>query len=361
MIPRERVLAAFSHDEPDRVPVDYCANAEIDAALKAHFGLAEDDGEGLADALEIDFRGVFVRYAGPELHEAPPGRRVDDRGARMRWVEHGAGGYWDFCDFPLAGTLTMDQARSWPFPDPDDFDYAAVPSAIDAAGDRAVVLGGAGVSCIINNIGSIRGMDNALCDVTTGEPAGMVLIDRFNQMQLEVTRRLLAAADGRGDLLCLGEDLGTQDGPIVHPDVFETVIRPRTQRFIDEAKRHDLPVMFHCCGSSSWAYDSLIDMGVDIIDTVQPEPVNMDLAMLKRRYGDRLSFHGAISTGGVLSFGTVDQVRDEVRRVLDIMMPGGGYALAPTHAIQSNSPVENVLTMYQTAREYGVYGHRTEV
>jgi uroporphyrinogen decarboxylase len=137
--------------------------------------------------------------------------------------------------------------------------------------------------------------------------------------------------------------------------VFTSVIRPRTQRFIDEAKKHGLPVMMHTCGSSSWAFDELAEMGVDIIDTLQPEPANMDPAYLKQQFGHKLAFHGAISTTCALSFGTVDDVRDEAKRVLDIMMPGGGYALAPSHAIQSNSPVENVLALYETAREYGVY------
>jgi uroporphyrinogen decarboxylase len=351
----QRVLTAFGRREPDRVPIGYYANAEIDEALKRHFGLGKDQSEELADRLGVDFRGVYVGYTGPPLHDVPEGYHVDERGARMRWVEHGAGGYWDFCDFPLAGTLSMDQARSWPFPDPDDYNYDDLLPRCEACADYALVLGGAGVACILNNLGSIRGMDGVLCDVVTEDPAGMLLLDRFNQLQLEVARRALAIAGDRVDLFCVGEDLGTQRGPIVNPETFRKVIKPRLQRFIDEAKKYDLPVMMHSCGSSSWAFDELADMGVDIMDTLQPEAADMDPAYLKQRFGPTLSFHGAISTTGALSFGTVQDVRDDVHRVLDIMMPGGGYALAPTHMIQSNSPLENVLAMYETALEYGVY------
>lgn len=355
MTPRERVLTAFARREPDRVPVDYTANVEIDQALKTHFGLDENDGEGLRQKLGVDFRGAYVGYHGPKLHEAPPDRRVDDLGARMRWVEHSAGGYWDFCDFPLAGTITVDQANSWPMPSPDHYDYDALPARCDAYPGYPIMLGGAGVACILNTLGFLRGMDGILCDVTTEDPAGMRLVDRLHELQLEVARRALAVAGHKADLFCIGEDLGTQWGPIVNPEVFRKVIKPRTQRFIDEAKKYNLLVMMHSCGSSSWAFDELADMGVDIMDTLQPEVANMAPEYLKRKFGHKLSFHGMISTAGVLSFGTADQVRDEVRRTLDIMMPGGGYALAPTHAIQSNSPVENVVTMYETALEYGVY------
>jgi len=355
MTHRERVLTAFHHREPDRVPLDYMANAEIHAALHAHFGLAEDESCALSERLGVDFRGVYVGYTGQPLHEAPPGYQVDERGARMRWVEHAAGGYWDFCDFPLAGTITVDQAKAWPFPHPDDYDYGTLPSRCEAVQGYAIVLGGAGVGCILNNLGSIRGMDGVLCDVLTEEPAGMMLIDRFNELQLEVARRALSAAGKLADVFCVGEDLGTQRGPIVNPETFRRIIKPRMQRFIDEAKKYGLLVMMHSCGSSSWAFDELAGMGVDIIDTLQPEAAGMGPAYLKRVFGKKLSFHGAISTTGALSFGGVQDVRDEVRRVLDVMMPGGGYALAPSHAIQSNSPVENVLALYETAREYGVY------
>ena len=355
MTPRERVLTAFRRREPDRVPGDYHANKEIDEALKAHFGLLPRDSEGLAQALRLDFRYEYAAYTGPPLHSPIPGRRIDEWGVRTRWVEHVAGGYWDFCDFPLQGQITVDQVDAWPLPSPDDYDYDGLATRIHTHGDYAVVLGGAGVSCLLNTVGFLRGMDGVLCDVTTLDPAGMRLIERFHEIQLEVARRSLQAAGAHADLFFIGEDLGTQSGPIIHPETFTRVIRPRTQRFIDEAKRYGLPVMMHSCGSSSWAFDELAEMGVDIVDTLQPEAAGMSPAYLKRAFGQKLSFHGMISTAGALSFGTPEEVREEVRRTLDIMMPGGGYALAPTHAIQSNSPVENVLALYECLAEHGVY------
>ena len=113
--------------------------------------------------------------------------------------------------------------------------------------------------------------------------------------------------------------------------------------------------MVHTCGSSSWVYEDFIEMGVDAVDTLQPEAVHMSPAYLKEQFGGRLSFHGCISTAGPLAYGTPADVARNVTETLEILMPGGGYHLAPTHQLQDNSPVENVIAMYQTAHERGVY------
>ena len=113
--------------------------------------------------------------------------------------------------------------------------------------------------------------------------------------------------------------------------------------------------MIHSCGSSSWAFDEFLDLGITAVDTLQPEAANMAPRYLKSRWGDRLAFHGCISTAGPVAYGTVADVRRNVRETLEIMMPGGGYCLAPTHQLQDNSPTENVLAMYEAAQEYGWY------
>jgi uroporphyrinogen decarboxylase len=153
----------------------------------------------------------------------------------------------------------------------------------------------------------------------------------------------------------MGEDLGTQISPIISLDLFRKHIRPRHQKFVDLAKSFDLPVMVHTCGSSSWAYEDFIEMGVDAVDTLQPEAVNMSPEYLKKTFGGRLAFHGCISTAGPVATGTPEDVIANVRETLEIMMPGGGYCCAPTHQLQDNSPTENVIAMYETAREYGRY------
>jgi uroporphyrinogen decarboxylase len=201
----------------------------------------------------------------------------------------------------------------------------------------------------------IRTMEQVLVDLITDDEACLRYVDRRLDVLFEVTRRTLEAANGAVDVLGMGEDLGTQRGPTISPALYRKHIRPRHQRFVDLAKAFGIPVMMHSCGSSSWAFDDMIDMGIEVVDTLQPEAKDMSPAYLKQRFGDRLAFHGCISTAGPVANGTVQDVVDNVRDTLETMMPGGGYVLAPTHQLQDNSPTENVLAMYEAARTYGRY------
>ena len=354
MTSRERVRTALACGEPDRVPIDYSANPGIDARLKAHFGLAPDDGEGLRRALHVDFRGVGPRGVGPRRHADIPERnvRVDEWGIHRTWIEHPSGGYWDFCDFPLR-EATEDEVAAWPLPSPDDYDYSDIAAACRRLRPYAVGIGHAGIGDIINTNGMLRTMEQTLVDLVTDEPAGLLLARRRVDVQIETLRRTLEAADGGIDFLTMGEDLGTQRGPTISLATYRRHLRPIHQRFVDLARAFDIPVLFHSCGSSSWVFEDLIAMGVAAIDTLQPEAANMEPAYLKRAFGGRLAFHGCISTAGPVERGTVAEVVADCRRILDIMKPGGGYCFAPTHALQDDSPTENVLAAYAVARAYG--------
>lgn len=353
MSSKERVKRAFARLVPDRVPVDYLANPGIDARLKSHFGLERSDDEGLRKALGVDIRMVGTPYTGPRLHPEVPNRNVDPCfGIRTRWIEHEAGGYWDYCDFPLADA-TIDVIREWPMPSPDDYDYRAVAHRANSLREHYTLLGC--MPDVINATGMIRSMEQTLVDLATDDEAGLLYIDRRLEILLEVVRRTLEAADGAIDCLWLGDDLGTQIGPLISMSMFKKHIRPRHQPFVDLAREWGIDAMMHSCGSSSWAFDDFAEMGVTVVDTLQPEAANMAPEYLKQKFGDRLAFHGCISTAGPVSFGTVDEVVADCKKVLEVMMPGGGYCFCPTHSLQDNSPTENVVAMYETARVYGSY------
>jgi len=355
MTSKERVLLAFAHEAPDRVPIDYLANPGIDARLKQHFGLAVDDDEQLRQRLGVDFLEIIPEYTGPKIHPEVPGRKVDPLwGIRTRWVEHATGGYWDYCDFPLRDA-DMDMVEAWPMPSPDHFDYGRIPQECRKHSSLALLLGNPGAGDMINSAGMLRTMDQVLMDLATDDPVCLRLMDRKNEAQLAILERALEAAGGSIDILWLGEDLGTQRGPMVSLELFRRHIRPRHQRFVDLARAFNIPVMMHSCGSSSWAYNDFIEMGITIVDTLQPEAKDMAPRDLKERYGDKLSFHGCMSTAGPVATGTVSEIVETTRVLLETMMPGGGYAFSPTHMLQDNSPTENVLAMYETVHQYGRY------
>ena len=354
MTSRERVLMALAHQEPDRVPINYSANPGIDRRLKQHFGLKADESEGLRQLLGVDFTSVNAPFTGPKLHPDIPDRRIDIWGVRTRYVEHESGGYWDFCDFPLADA-TEEEAATWSMPSPDDFDYESVRHQCERLGDYGVYAGSAGLGCIINRLAKLRGMEQLLVDLLCDDPVALILVERKQQIELEVIRRTIEVGRGRIDFLWMGEDLGTQIGPLISPELYRRQIRPWHQKFVDLARAYDLPVMFHCCGSSSWAFEDFIEIGIDAVETLQPEAREMEPAYLKQTFGDRLAFHGCISTAGMVTFGSVEEVEADCRRTLEIMMPGGGYCFAPTHQLQDNSPTENVVAMYQAAHRCGGY------
>ena len=144
----------------------------------------------------------------------------------------------------------------------------------------------------------------------------------------------------------LGEDLGTQIAPMISLELYRKTLRPIHKRFADLAAAYNIPSIMHTCGSSSWFYEDFIEIGIKGVDTLQPEAVNMSPEYLAEHFGGRLNFRGCISTAGALAYGTADDVRKVCRETLEIMMKCRGYHFAPTHAIQDNSPVENIITMY---------------
>ena len=356
MTSRERVIRTFNFEKTDRVTIGYEANAGIHARLCEALGVPVQDYEGLLRVLGVDYRAIGAPYVGKTLHPVPENRMVDQlEGCIMRWVAHGTGGYWDFCDFPLQDAEDED-FDAFPVPDPDDFDYdAALAACKHYNGEFALYVGNAGVPDIINSNGRIMGMEDVLCHLMLENEAALRFIRRRADFQLKMMERTLETCKGHIDFVWLGEDLGTQIAPMISLELYRKQIKPIHKEFIDLATSYGLPAIMHSCGSSSWVYEDLIELGLRGVDTLQPEAVNMSPTYLTEHFGGRLNFRGCISTAGPLAYGTVEETERVCRQTLEIMMPHRGYHFAPTHAIQDNSPVENVIAMYQAAHEYGRY------
>lgn len=355
MSSKERVRRTFAFEKTDRVTIGYEANPRIHAALCSALGIRDADPERLFELLGVDYRKIDAPYVGPELYHAPPGRKVDPlEGCHMRWVEHETGGYWDFCDFPLSGA-DEEAFASFPVPDADDFDYdIALAQAKSYGGKYALYIGHPGIPDIINSNGRIMGMEDILCHLLTGDEAAMAFVHRRVNFQLKMLERLLDKCRGELDFMWLGEDLGTQIGPIISLELYRERFKPIHKQFVDLAAAYGLPAMIHTCGSSSWFYEDFIEIGMKGVDTLQPEAVNMSPQYLVEHFGGRLNFRGCISTAAI-AVQTAEEVEQMCRKTLETMMPTRGYHFAPTHMIQDNTPVQNVLAMYQAVHTYGAY------
>lgn len=353
MTSRERVLCALNKVKADRVPINAIFNADIHRRMSEYYNVKSN--EELLQALNVDIRIVQAGYTGKCLFPQKPGRHVDPLyGFYTKWVEHGSGGYWDFCDFPLQGA-DLETIYNFPVPSADDFAYDYVDEQLKMYKDLALHVGNPGMADIINSTGRVMGMEDTFVNLMMRDEATLHYIKRRCEFEIGLLQRIIERAKGRIDFFWIGEDLGSQHKPLISLELYREVLRPFHQMYIDLAKSYNLPVMVHTCGSSSWVYEDFIEMGVDAVDTLQPEAANMSPRYLVEKFGGRLSFHGCLSTAGALAYGTPAQVREEVKNLMDIMKPTNSFILSPTHAIQDNSPTENVVEMYKAAIDYGRY------
>jgi uroporphyrinogen decarboxylase len=347
MTPKERVLAAIDHVQPDRPPIQVYTTPEIDQRLRDCFGARD-----YIEEFEVDFRTVWIRDLN-ETRRPEPGSgidRYDIWGTGYKDVTNAVGGtYSEAWDRPLARLKTMDEVEAYPWPDVENCNVSMIAEQIDAVKDYAVIFGWVGVADIINSTSFARGMEQVLIDIITEDEAGVSIIDRRVDYYYECVRRGLEAGNGKIDILHLGEDLGTQKGPTISPETFERFFRPRYQRYFDLAHHYGARVMLHSCGSTRMLQSRLIDIGLDVLDSVQPEPVGMDPEELKREFGERLTYCGMISTQHTLPHGTVEECRAEARHRIDVIGKGGGYIFAPAHCIQPDTPLENILAIYEEA------------
>ena len=355
MTSKERVIRAFNFEKSDRVPINYMANPTIHLKFAKALGIDDGNYERVLAIIGVDFRGIGAAYTGSPLFKYIDGLCVDSvYGFYTKLIQNKSGYYHDFCNFPLQ-YADDETIANFPVPNPDDFDYSGIESALSYHKDKAVYVGGAVTADIINSTGRVMGMEEALVRLYTEDEATLAYIDRRLAMEIGVLERIMRKAAGRVDFLWLGEDLGTQIAPMISLELYRRVFRLRHQKFIDFAKSYSLPVMMHTCGNSSWVYDDFIEMGINAVDTLQPEAVNMSPTYLKEHFGGKLAFHGCISTAGTLTGGSVGDVELTVKETLDILRDTNGYMLSPAHMIQDNTPVENIIAMYEAAHKYGRY------
>ncbi len=347
MTSRQRVLTTFAHAEPDRVPAWCGASPEFWENAKRTLGLSDD--EALRVRLGDDFRRVFAVYAGPEV--------TLSEGATSRTpfgIERQGIGYGQPTGHPLAGA-TVDDVHAYPWPDPAWMDVSAVRAEAEAWGGQYAVLGG-DWSPFWHDAVDLVGMENLYFAMYDTPDVVDALMQHMVDYYAEVSRRTFEAAGDAIDIFFIGNDLGSQTGPLLSVPLFERFVLPHLARLIDLGHACGLKVMLHCCGGFAPLIPSLIGAGLDAVHAVQPSCTGMDLAHLKAEFGDRLVFNGCIDSHHVLIEGTPETVRSATREVIDIMAPGGGFVAGASHdAILEETPVENVVAMFDAVREFGRY------
>ena len=346
MTSRERVLTTFDHQEPDRVPC-WCG-ASLEFWDKAKHELELDD-EGLRLRLRDDFRRVFSRFIGPEQILSP--------GAVYRTpfgIERYGLGYGQPSGHPLS-KASLKELHNYSWPDPAWIDVSNIRIEALRYEDRYAILGGEWAPYWHDAI-DLVGMENLYYRMYDEPEFVDVLLTHIVDYYAEGSRRIFDSAADVIDIFFIGNDFGSQTGPLVGEELFKRFLLPHLRRLIDLGHDYGLKVMLHCCGGFAPLIPSMIKAGLDGLHAVQPSCTGMDLATLKAEFGDKILFNGCIDSHHVLIKGTPQMVREKTREVIDIMKPGGGFVAGASHdTILEETPVENVLAMFDVIHRYGGY------
>ena len=195
-------------------------------------------------------------------------------------------------------------------------------------------------------------------DMVQNPEIAHAIFSHIRDFYLEYERRILEAADGELDVLLTGDDFGSQYGPLISPAMWEEFLGEGFRQYIALAHSYGVKVMHHTCGSVRPLIPLMLERGLDVLQSLQPEASDMDPRALKAEFGDRLSFQGGISVQRTLPFGTPEEVEREVRDRIEALAPGGGYILGTAHNIQADVPLDNLKALLEAYRKYGKYSKR---
>jgi len=372
MTPRERWLAVLTRQTPDRVPMDYWATPEMTARLIRFMGKStKSERELIADmsvpgedaglmkpqshhtasemlkALHIDFAvAVAPRYEGPPL---PAG--TDVFGCQFQNVDYGAGAYAECIHNPLAGYHSVEEIEdNYSWPDLDWWNYTTLADQIRGFEEYPIRGGGSEPFLIYCRL---RGMEQAFVDMVLNPEMVHYCLDKLFGLCYEITTRVYEQIPGKVLFSYVAEDMGSQKGLMFSRKHIREFLLPRMKRMIDLVHQGGAFAFHHNDGNCREIIPDMIEAGIDILNPIQWRSDDMDREGLKRDFGDQIIFHGGVDNQQTLPFGTVEDVKEEVLDNLRILGAGEGYILAPCHNIQSITPPENVVAMYEAGYENG--------
>lgn len=391
---RDRLLTAMDHREPDRVPFDLGTTFVTGITKVAYRSLLEALGEGqrpdpplldpvqqlvVADQDILDRLGTDTTSLSRHLPTRAPVSEWEDDDYWMFYDAWGIGWrrpkvfrsghsgseqgglYYDMFIHPLAGK-GLEEAKAHPWPDPTKtFDRKMVRDLarrLSEETDKGIIAPAFG-SGILEMTLWLQGYDQGYMNLIADKQLTCYLLDKITDIKMAYAEVMLEAA---GDYCHVfyagGDDVGHQFSPAMRPEMFRELMVPRYKRYHEfiKMKAPHIKVFFHSCGCVYPLIPDLIEAGIDILNPVQVNAAEMgDTARLKREFGRDLIFWGGIDTQKVMPHGTPQDVKDEVKRRIDDLAPGGGYVFDTVHNIQADVPGANVVALAEALDEYGWY------
>ena len=360
---RQRVALTLAHKQADRIPIDYWATSEVNANLLKYFGFSTL--EQLLQHFDVDFRYIEgPKYIGPPLTIRPDGSKEDHFGVPRRPVSYGqgskAGIYSEVTEYPLERATTVEEIENYQkWPKPEWFDYECVKEQAKqarATGKVVVFMGDRLNRCAqLKPAMYVRGVEQILIDCMINQDIAKAIFTKIADFYAEYAKRTLEAAQGNIDIFFTGDDFGTQDNLFMSVDLWRKLIKDGFRRFIDIGHKYNCKVAHHTCGCVYPLIEDLIDCKLDILNPLQPDTAKMDYAKIKKDFGSRISFHGAISIQKTMPYGTPDDIRNEVKDRAEKLALNGGFIFCTAHNIQADTAIENIVALFEAYKKFGTY------
>jgi len=381
---RRRVEAALNHREADRVPFDLGGTIltgihhQAYRRLRRHLGLPEVEigiedpvqqlarvHEDVKQRLKVDVYGINPakgRGSGGRAWSEDGYDKLTDEWGIEWWKPQEGGFYYDMRRHPLAEINTAAGLVKYKFPDPlDPARYEGMAQQADQLMNRKHVgyVLGRNAPGIWEIALWMRGFENFFCDMVDNVGFAEALMDAICEIKMQYWARALELVGPNVMMVSEADDLASQSRCLCSPQLYRRLIKPRHTKLFSFIKRHakvPVKIFYHSCGAVWPLIPDLIESGIDILNPVQVSAAGMDTKELKKRFGNDLTFYGGgVDTQRILPRGTPQDVRDEVRRRIDDLAPGGGFIFNTVHNIQADVPPENILAMWETLQEFGVY------
>jgi uroporphyrinogen decarboxylase len=343
---RERVLAAIHHEVPDRVPID-AINIEN---TKAVANLLEIPEESVYDRLGIDGQVIAAeRYTG----ELP----IRDGKTLSLWGTENGEDYGTTHFYALAAATSVAEVDRYIWPDGNLFNFDELDIALKDWPGKYALRGPYWVSApLFSTTCNLMGMEEAMCKMLIEPAVFEACIEQVFRFSYTYVERFTATIGPKLDILYLADDVASQRGLMMKPALWRKYLKPRYEKLFAIGKRLGLPIWFHSCGDITAVLPDLIEIGMDVWETVELHTLPISPEELKREYGRHISFFGGVNTQS-LPFKTSNEVADEVRNCIDVLGKGGGYICGPDHHIKPDVPPANVVALFDTARAFAKTGY----
>ncbi len=360
---RERALMGVRHQEPDRIPIDNWMVPEIQKKTMEYFGC--DSYEELLGFLGVDFRNNYgPSYVGQSFKKHPDGTVEDLWGVKRKTVVYGKGtshqgSYSEVAESPLEKMKTLAEIEKYDhWASPDWWDYSKVKAdcmvyhpqyCVINVGDRL------DRTSQLKPMMYLRGIQQIFIDMVMNPAIVEYIRNRIIEYFVEYNHRVFKSVEGEIDIFMMGDDIGVQSGPMISLDMWRKYFKKAFKTYIDIAHQYKIPVMYHSCGDVKQFIPDFIECGLDILQSLQPKATNMDIKKLKQEFGKDITFQGGMDIQHVLPLGKPDDVKAMAKYALDSAKKGGGYIICTAHNIQVDTPIENVVALFEAYHEYGKY------